>query len=141
MSDDGIDVGRSGRVVLVQDDGFEVVINLGSVDGVQDGQRYLVYALGDELFDPETKESLGRLEVVRGRGVIIHVQDRMAILRSTEHRSASGATKRVIRSSSGGFLAATESILGRPTVEEIVPIGSKGLPFNSPVPGDLIRHV
>src|SRR5687767_6228832 len=58
-----------------------VAINRGSVDGVAIRQRFVVYALDtDVIRDPATGEELGRLELPKGHGIIIHVQDRLAIL-------------------------------------------------------------
>lgn len=59
----------------------KVVINRGFADGVSVGARFLIYALSnDALIDPETGESLGFLEIVRGRGVVTHVQELVATL-------------------------------------------------------------
>lgn len=67
-------------VVLVHNES-KVAINRGSEDGVKIGQAFLIYALSEnELFDPETKESLGHLEIVRGPGTVTHVQTRLATI-------------------------------------------------------------
>ena len=77
------------KVVDVIDE-FRVVINKGGSDGVSLGDRFLIYQIGDELFDPDTNESLGQLEIVRGQGRASHVQERMSTVTSIE-------TKRVVR--------------------------------------------
>lgn len=60
-----------------------VVINRGTQDGVRMGQTYLVYVLSDEeVTDPTTGESLGRLEIPKGTGTIVHAQNHMATLES-----------------------------------------------------------
>ena len=53
-------------------------------------ERYLVYATGPELFDPDTNEALGSLEMVRGTGYVSQVQENISVLKSME-------TKRVPR--------------------------------------------
>lgn len=64
-----------------------VVINKGFEDGIRIGKRYLIYELtDDEIIDPVTNESLGYLEIPKGTGTIVNVQDRMAILESDEER-------------------------------------------------------
>jgi hypothetical protein len=64
-----------------------VVINKGSEDGIRIGRRYLIYELTDEeIIDPVNKESLGYLEVPKGTGTIVSVQDHMSILESDEER-------------------------------------------------------
>ena|SRR5450759_4380560 len=63
-------------------DPARVVINRGSENGVQVGQRFIIFTIGQELTDPDTKQSLGKLEIVRGTGKVEHIQERMAILKS-----------------------------------------------------------
>lgn len=58
-----------------------VVINRGAEHGVKYSQRFVVYALSDEdIVDPVTKQSLGRLEIIKGIGQVVHIQDKMSIL-------------------------------------------------------------
>ena len=58
--------------VLVKRDN-EVTINRGEGGGVAVGDTFNVFALGQELIDPDTKESLGREEVKVGRVKITQV--------------------------------------------------------------------
>lgn len=76
---------KQGKVVSVLSPN-EVVVNLGRVDGVRDDAQFLVFVLGEELTDPDTQESLGPLERVRGKGAAKHVQPHMTTVRSTERR-------------------------------------------------------
>lgn len=62
----------------------EVVINKGIQDGIKLGDFFLVYGIGPSLTDPESGKPLGNLELVRGRGEAVHVQDHMAVIRSIE---------------------------------------------------------
>jgi len=78
----------------------QVVINRGSDDGVKVGARYVVYSLGSEVFDPDTKESLGQIELVKGKGEVIHTQARMATLETYEFDRG---TKVVTQQSWGSF--------------------------------------
>lgn len=60
-------------------DNYKLVINRGSENGIREGQRMLVYGISDEdIKDPRTGESLGYLELVRGTGKIISVQEKMS---------------------------------------------------------------
>ena len=54
-----------------------VVINRGSAHGVKEGMRFAIFAELDEVKDPETGASLGRLELVKTRVVASHVQESM----------------------------------------------------------------
>ena len=51
----------------------EVTLNRGEGGGVAVGDKFNVFALGQELIDPDTKESLGREEVKVGRVKITQV--------------------------------------------------------------------
>jgi hypothetical protein len=77
---------ETARVASVIDP-YRVVINKGAADGVRAGQKYLLYVLGPDVKDPESGESLGQLEVLRGNGTVIHVQERIAIVRSSMYRN------------------------------------------------------
>lgn len=86
---------RSGKVVRVLNP-FEVVVNLGSLAGVEEEDGFVVYVQGDELKDPDTGESLGTLEIVRGRARATHVQEKLTTLRSTETESRPEERRRPI---------------------------------------------
>jgi len=65
-------------------DEYRVVINKGSNTGVKIGDIFQIYKVGQEVVDPDTKVSLGRVEIIKGKGEVIHVQETMAILQTTE---------------------------------------------------------
>ncbi|WP_338440967.1 hypothetical protein VZG28_08580 [Synechococcus elongatus IITB4] len=69
------------RVASVESE-FELVLNIGSNGGISVGQRFLVYTLGKEIFDPVSGESLGNLEVINGTGTVVHVQERICTIKS-----------------------------------------------------------
>lgn len=76
---------KIGRIIEVLDPS-NVVVNRGSEHGIHTGQTVVVFAIGQELKDPETGESLGPLEIFRGRGTVIHAQPKVCTVRSTETR-------------------------------------------------------
>lgn len=41
---------------------------------------FLVYRLGETIIDPDTKENLGQLEIIVGRGRAAHIQDRLTTI-------------------------------------------------------------
>jgi hypothetical protein len=55
-----------------------VVLAAGSEAGVREGMEFIIYDLSDPIYDPETKESLGQLELHKGRVKVIHVQNKLA---------------------------------------------------------------
>nr|WP_294506139.1 hypothetical protein [uncultured Rhodopila sp.] len=92
---------RLAKVVHVADSGFapgpvEVVINRGILEGVNPGDRFLVFGIGPHIFEPDTGEDLGKLELVRGQGEVVHVQEHLATIRTLERRRTRPA-KRIIR--------------------------------------------
>lgn len=88
-----------GRIAQIIDS-HRIVINRGHEHGVRVGQRFLILAIGDEIFDPETKESLGQVEIVKGRGEVTHTQEKMSTLQTTETHE--------IRRKPSAFLALTQ---------------------------------
>ncbi len=121
---------KDGKVIQVLNP-HEVVINLGAEHGIKEGAQFLVFAVGDELRDPDTQESLGALEIVRGRGRATHVQARLTTVRSDRTRSY--FTEAVPRS---GSLSA---ILGSTYGERIVERHDEPLPFEAVQFGDRVR--
>ena len=73
----------TGKVIKVIDD-YTLVINKGAQDGVTMGDRFLIYHLGEEMIDPDTKESLGVLEIICGEGKPEHIQERFTTLTTSK---------------------------------------------------------
>ncbi len=108
----------TGKVLKVIDD-YTLVINKGSSDGVTSRCRFLIYHLGEEVFDPDTGEGLGELEIVCGEGRPEHIQERITTITSSKQTVRS--TKKVIKR--GSF-----SLMGDST-EEIYDPETTTLPF------------
>ena len=133
------------KVVEVTDE-YNVVINRGSAHDIVNGQRFLLYDLSqEEIIDPETKESLGFLEIVKGTGRITHVQEKMAIL--TSDRTIPNE-KKVIRTtykdSPSSVASALESIFsqhGTTIVEEETSGTPEIAPFKNPYVGDRAKPI
>jgi hypothetical protein len=117
-------------VVHVEDDNDRVVINRGQEHGIKIGQRFLVFGIGKEIIDPRTKESLGKLETVRGTGKIVHIQQKMATLKSD--MTFPGRHK--IARPSGNIFSTQTHI----EEEQDPPIE---IPFGDPVVGDYAKPV
>lgn len=101
---------------VVADD--QLVINAGSNDGIKIGDTFTIIEKGEEVFDPITGESLGDYELKKGVGKVIHVTERLSIIR--------GKNKPKNLASIGKFFAGEE-------VEE-VPSS-----FTNPEVGDIAR--
>ena len=72
-----VDVIFPAKVLIKRDN--TVTINRGEGGGVAEGDVFNVYALGEEMVDPDTKESLGREEVKVGKVKISQVNSKTAM--------------------------------------------------------------
>lgn len=113
----------SAKVIKVIDD-TKVVINKGSKDGITNGNLFLLYSLGEELFDPDTNKSLGILEIVKGKGKATHVQEHITTIQSV--------SKKITERKNHPYI----SIMGS-TTEYI----EEGLPFENPAINDLAKLI
>jgi hypothetical protein len=116
------------KVAAVQSP-FTVVINRGSKDKLRLGQRFIVYGLGPEIRDPDTGQSLGVLEVVRGTGVVTHLQDMMATVEADQKRVSE---KRIVRTPNWGIPQLAQETVVEP---------SDPKPFDEPAIGDLAKPI
>jgi hypothetical protein len=97
-----------------------VVINKGKLDGIDVGQAFMIYTIGDEIFDPDTKQSLGKLEIIRGTGKVARVQDHMATIQTSNTKATRPST----------------SILGQYLGTQV-----ELIPFKDPQVGDLVKRI
>ncbi|NIF50098.1 hypothetical protein F3J28_20280 [Enterobacter sp. Ap-1006] len=75
-----------GKVAYKVDD-YTVVINKGSEDGITMHDRFKIVALGDEIIDPDTLESLGQLEIVKGMAKVSHIQEKVTTITSNDYET------------------------------------------------------
>jgi hypothetical protein len=117
---------------------YKLVINRGELNGVKLNQRYLIYGIGDEIKDPETGESLGALELVRGTGKVVHLQPKMATIETDMRRPSS--RKISYREGGEGLYSFSKKIYGQEKVEEQdgEPIR---VPFENPERGDMAKPI
>jgi hypothetical protein len=60
----------------------EIVINRGSGQGVRQGMLFEVFAPeGEEVWDPDTGETLGTVEDVKAKAEVTEVKERLAVAR------------------------------------------------------------
>lgn len=66
-------------------DSITAVLNKGTNGGVEVGMRFKLYYLSsNDMLDPLTKESLGKLEILVGTGKVINVQEKISTIESDE---------------------------------------------------------
>jgi hypothetical protein len=110
-------------------DSFRIVINIGRQGNIKQGQRFLIYELtNEEIRDPMTGESLGKLEVVKGTGKVIHVQEMISTVESDMRETPS------------------RTIIRRPSAwlgieEETIQSPSDLRPFHEPKVGDIAKPI
>lgn len=120
------------KVADIFDDNFKLVLNAGSNHGIKEGDHFLIYELSDhEIFDPDTNRSLGKLEIVKGTGKVIHVQYEICTIESDKYE-LSHPTKKMITNKSLFY--------GGDIIEEQTPI-KKHIPFDSPKVGDFAKKI
>lgn len=71
---------KTFKVVKIIDD-ETIVINAGFEDGIKTGNIFEIYEAGEEIFDPDTKESLGTLDTIKETVKAINVLPKMCICR------------------------------------------------------------
>lgn len=122
------------KVLKVQPGDYEVVLNVGSQDGITNNQRFLIYALGDEFIDPDTEEKLGCLEIVRGTGVVSHLQEKLCTVRS-DKKTKTWEKKVITEKSPYSAFGFSDK-----TITEATPTETN-YPFDEPQEGDFARLI
>lgn len=107
-------------------DKYTIAINAGKNHDIREGQNFLIYSLSEEeIIDPISHESLGKLEIVKGKGVVINVQEKMSSIESDEEEDAERTIYR-------DYLS-----FGRETVK----VKTEKLPFRKVQIGDLAKPI
>ncbi|GAB3785887.1 hypothetical protein [Dyella agri] len=125
-----------GKVVATTDR-FTIVMNRGSEHGVNNGDKFLIVGIGPVIIDPDTQEELERLEIVRGKVSVFHVQEKISSARSCEFERSSDVKEiKKVTSRGGGVIG----FLGpQDTVTESIKPGDEQLKeLNGAQVGDLL---
>jgi hypothetical protein len=79
-----------GKVAKILGKG-EIVLNRGSSHGVRKGMLFEVFAPeGEEVWDPDTGETLGTVEDVKAKAEVTEVKDKLAVARIFDASSPLG---------------------------------------------------
>lgn len=73
-----------GKVVRILDD-KKVIVDLGSDDKVKEGMKFVIYEQSEEIFDPDTGDSLGIIDIIKHRLKVVNVMEKMSIMESDEY--------------------------------------------------------
>lgn len=121
------------KIAKIIDD-YTIVINAGTNQNLKENQRFLIFSLdGEDVFDPDTNEFLGKLEVTKGTGQATSVQEKMCTIKSDMTRFATSAdvTNYSLLNVLSTFNEANPLKIG----DELL------VAFKSPQKGDLIKPV
>jgi hypothetical protein len=129
-------IGSRTKVAKIIDE-FKLVINKGREDGISEGERFLIYSIGEEILDPDTNKILGKLEVVKGTGKVTHVQDNISIISSDMKTSPHRTIRKKV--GSPGFSTLSTILGGEREIEEILP--SNSVEFDKPEVGDFAKKI
>jgi hypothetical protein len=81
-----------GKIIKIEGD--RAWLNMGSVSGIQVGDRYSVFSMGEALVDPDTGQVLGVDESQIGDGEVVEVQDRFSIMTFTGAANAKDTVRK-----------------------------------------------
>src|SRR3712207_6509679 len=82
-----------GKVAKILGKG-EVVLNRGREHGVRQGMLFEIFAPeGEEVWDPDTGETLGTVEDVKAKAEVTEVKERLAVARIFDADSPFGAAR------------------------------------------------
>jgi len=74
----GVAGGTEGKIIKV--DGNQAWINMGSFSGIQVGDKFDIFNVGEELVDPDTGQVLGVAETRTGSGEVTDVRERFSVM-------------------------------------------------------------
>ena len=71
-------------------DEYNVVLNVGSNDGISYHQKFMIYAIDkEEIIDPVTGENLGCAEYSKGCGEVTSVQEKLCTITTRREKVGS----------------------------------------------------
>ncbi len=81
-----------GKVAKILGKG-EIVLNRGRSHGVRQGMFFEIFAPeGEEVWDPDTGETLGTVEDIKAKAEVTEVKEKLAVARISEASSPFGIT-------------------------------------------------
>jgi hypothetical protein len=79
-----------GKVAKILDD-QSLILNVGQAHGVTQGMVFCIYATVEDVTDPDSGESLGAWEAVKGYVQATHPQEGLTVCRAYAPRAAESA--------------------------------------------------
>jgi len=117
----------------------ELILAAGAKDGVEEGMEFIVYTLSDSVWDPDTGEDLGQIEIVKAKLIAAHVQEHMTIARTKSQTfTRLNSYREQLRSQLLGEYQTTHVVDEKMAVEKVDAITNRDLIVRI---GDLARTV
>jgi hypothetical protein len=134
-----------GKVAKILDE-KTIVLNVGRAAGVEQGMVFCVYAPVDDVADPDTGESLGTWEAVKGYVQATHPQERLTVCRAFSPKPATSEDPKERGTHTlSSELVAVSMLSGGPLAQERLNVDKSqlaGMPEIGPISvGDLARSV
>jgi hypothetical protein len=73
-----------GKVVKILDE-YRVVVDIGYIHGIKKDMKFFIYEYGEEILDPTTHKVIDRIERVKHRLKVTHIQEKFSIMKSDEY--------------------------------------------------------
>lgn len=74
------------KIVRILND-MEIVINGGYNDNLKEDEMLEIFVIGEEIKDPDTSESLGTLDIIKGKVNVKTLYPNMALCESAEFKT------------------------------------------------------
>lgn len=78
------------KVVKIIDE-YLIVVNYGKSQNAQKGDELEIFDIGERVFDPETNEDLGTLDLYKGKITVVNVYDKISLCKSAERLPKPGS--------------------------------------------------
>lgn len=72
-----------GKIIKIINS-YTVLANVGYSQGVKKDMKFIIYSEGEEIIDPDTKKSLGKVEIVKARIEPLHIQENFSTMETYE---------------------------------------------------------
>jgi hypothetical protein len=100
----------------------KIVLNCGNEQDIKLGDKFEIFGLTKSLIDPETQEDLGRAEIIRGKGKVVHLQEKLCTIESYLTEGGLGSRKIIKKTSAIGSIwmggpSTEEEITGEPSLK------------------------
>lgn len=73
-----------GKVIKILDD-QRVVVDIGYEQGIKKDMKFFIFEYGEEIRDPTTNEIIDKIERIKHKIKVTHIQEKFSIMKSNEY--------------------------------------------------------